>query len=391
LLSEASPARSVARDKDASRRDHGPSVGNPEGAVVDPRPMVCADPASKSLVKLLARIAPSDMSVMISGDSGTGKEVVARHIHKVSGRPGAFVVVNCSAIAEQLATGDAISLHRSPGTAGTIRSDRWFEDARHGTLFLDEIADLPEALQNRLLRTLQEHETTGSGSHAPGPNDVRLIAATKVDLSEAVSAGHFRLELFYRLNVGQIKLLPLRERRIDVAALAQHFLGLYGKRLNLPPARLGEDAIAELTEYPWPGNVRELENVIHFALLVAPGQELHSEHLRLGGIRAITRAPVLAECIESEAIPEALSKLLVRIFREPGGRRLNDLEKQVVAEAFKFTGENQVRTAALLGISRNVVRALLRKHGLFVSRRRTLRNGPRSQRVPAMSGSTRRR
>jgi len=379
------------RDKDASCRDQGLSVGSPDAPLVDPRPMVCADPASKSLLKLLARIAPCDMSVMISGDSGTGKEVVARHIHKVSGRTGAFVVVNCSAIAEQLATGEAIALHRSAaGPAGTIRSDRWFEDARHGTLFLDEIADLPEALQNRLLRTLQEHEVTGAGSHAPGPNDVRLIAATKVDLSDAVSAGHFRLELFYRLNVGQIKLLPLRERRVDVAALAQHFVGLYGKRLNLPLARLGEDAIAQLSEYPWPGNVRELENVIHFALLVAPEQELHSEHLRLGGIRAITQAPALTECIESDAIPEALSRLLVRIFREPGGRRLNDLEKQVIAEAFKFTGENQVRTAALLGISRNVVRALLRKHGLFVSQRRTPRNGPRSQRAPAMSGSARR-
>jgi DNA-binding NtrC family response regulator len=381
----------MARDKDASCRDQGPSVGNPDVPLVDPRPMVCADPASKSLVKLLARIAPCEMSVMISGDSGTGKEVVARHIHKVSGRTGAFVVVNCSAIAEQLAIGEVLSLYKAQGTAGTVRSERWFEDARHGTLFLDEIADLPEALQNRLLRTLQEHEATGAGSHTPGPNDVRLIAATKVDLSDAVSAGHFRLELFYRLNVGQIKLLPLRERRVDVAALAQHFVGLYGKRLNLPLARLGEDAIAQLSEYPWPGNVRELENVIHFALLVAPEQELHSEHLRLGGIRAVTQTPVPAECIESDAIPEALSRLLVRIFREPGGRRLNDLEKQVIAEAFKFTGENQVRTAALLGISRNVVRALLRKHGLFVSQRRTLRNGPRAQRVPAISGATRRR
>jgi DNA-binding NtrC family response regulator len=206
-------------------------------------------------------------------------------------------------------------------------------------------------------------------------------------LSEAVSAGHFRLELFYRLNVGRIKLLPLRQRRIDVAALARHFLGLYGKRLNLPPPQLGEEVIATLTEYPWPGNVRELENVIHFALLVAPEQELRSEDLKLGGMQAVTQPAAPTEWVESEEVPVALSRLLVRRFREPGGRLLSDLENQIVAEAFKFAGENQVRTAALLGISRNVLRTLLRKHGLFMSRHRKARGG-RSLRVPAMSGST---
>jgi DNA-binding NtrC family response regulator len=363
---------------------------DPVVPAVDPRPMVCADPASKSLVKLLSRIASCDMSVMISGDSGTGKEVVARHIHKVSGRPGAFVVVNCSAIAEQLATSEDLSLHKSARTSGAVRCDRWFEDARHGTLFLDEIADLPATLQSQLLRTLQEHEATRGVSDAPGPNDVRLITATRVDLSEAVSAGHFRLELFYRLNVGQIKLLPLRQRRIDVAALAQHFLDLYGKRLNLLPPRLSEDAIATLTEYPWPGNVRELENVIHFALLVAPEQELCREHLKLGGMQAETQTAVPTEWIESDAVPEALSSLLVRMFREPHARLLSDLERQIIAEAFKFASENQVRTAALLGISRNVLRTLLRKHGLFMSRSGKPR-GARSLRVPALSGATRRR
>jgi len=382
----------MAREPDEFCKDHRPSIGNPDVPTADPRPMVCADPASKSLVKLLSRIAPCDMSVMISGDPGTGKEVVARHIHKVSGRPGTFVVVNCSAIAEQLVTSEDLPPHKSARPSGNVQTDRWFEDAGHGTLFLDEIADLPTPLQNRLLRTLQEHEATHAGSQAPGPNDVRLIAATNVDLSEAVSAGHFRLELFYRLNVGQIKLLPLRQRRIDIPALAHHFLGLHGKRLKLPPPRLGEDAIAALTEYPWPGNVRELENVIHFALLVASGQELHSEHLKLGGLQAVSQTTGPAEWIESDELPGALGKLLVRMFREPGARLLDDLERQVVAEALKFTGENQVRTAALLGISRNVVRTLLRKHGLLISRRaNSRRGGARSPRVPTKSGSTRAR
>jgi DNA-binding NtrC family response regulator len=336
--------------------------------------MVFADPASRSLVKLLTRIAPSDVPVMISGESGTGKEVVARHIHTTSGRTGAFVVMNCSAIADQLA-GESFVSGASQGAHGVIRSERWFESASHGTLFLDEIADLPATVQSQLLRVLQEHEAARAGSPDPGTNDVRLIAATKVDLSEAVSAGHFRLELFYRLNVGQVGLLPLRQRRSDVAALAHHFLGLYGKRLKLPLPRLSQDAIVTLTQYSWPGNVRELENVIRFALLVAPDQELRTEHLKLGGVPAIPQPAGPPERLESDEPPTTLSRLLVEMFQAPGERLLNDLENKVVAEAFEFAGRNQVRTAALLGVSRNILRTLLRKHGLLVIRRRKARGG----------------
>jgi DNA-binding NtrC family response regulator len=171
----------------------------------------------------------------------------------------------------------------------------------------------------------------------------------------------------------------LRERRSDVAALAHHFLGLYGKRLQLPLPRLGQDAIATLTQYSWPGNVRELENVIRFALLVAPDQELRSEHLKLGGVPAIPQAGGPPERLESDEPPTTLSRLLVEMFQAPGGRLLNDLESKVVAEAFEFTGRNQVRTAALLGISRNVLRTLLRKHGLLIIRRKKPRGGTASK------------
>ena len=214
--STAPPRRPIARDRHSSARGYEPPVGNTNAAPDESRPLVFADPASQSLVRLLTRIAPSDVPVMISGESGTGKKVVARHIHTTSGRTGAFVVVNCSAIADELA-GESLVPVASQTAAGVIRGEHWFESARHGTLFLDEIAALPATLQSQLLRVLQEHEAARAGVRDPGANDVRLIAATKVDLSEAVSAGHFRLELFYRLNVGQVGLLPLRERR-DVAA-----------------------------------------------------------------------------------------------------------------------------------------------------------------------------
>jgi DNA-binding NtrC family response regulator len=340
------------------------------------RPMVFADPVSQSLVKLLARIAPSDVPVMISGESGTGKEVVARHIHRASGRTGAFVVVNCSAIADQSATSESFSSNAPRGAAGgIINSEHWFESARQGTLLLDEIADLPATLQGQLLSVLQEHEAARAASHDPAAIEVRLIATTKVDLSAAVSAGHFRLELFYRLNVGQVGLLPLRQRRSDVEALAQHFLRLYGKRLNLPLPLLSQEALATLTQYPWPGNIRELENVIRFALLVTPDQELRTEHLKLAYVPAVAQTVAPMERPESDEPLTTLSRLLVQMFHAPGEQLLSDLESQVVAEAFEFTGRNQVRTATLLGISRNVLRTLLRKHGLQVFRRRKSRGG----------------
>jgi DNA-binding NtrC family response regulator len=342
----------------------------------DPTTMVFADPTSQAMAKLLARIGPSDVPVLISGDVGTGKGAVARHIHDVSGRSGKFVCVNCSAFAEQLEESE-------------VRGERWFESARDGTLFLDEVADLPASLQSQLLGLLQDQEASRAGSRDPEPAEVRLVAATSVDLGETVTAGHFRLELFYRLNVGKVRLLPLRERRGDVAALAAHFLRTYGRRLNLQQPLLSQEAMSVLTQHSWPGNIRELENVIRFALLVSPDREVGADHLKLSGAPAMTRVlgaahaslaeqdPPTAQAPASQEIPEStassLGRLLAVMFQTPGNRLLSDLENQIVAEAFRFTGRNQVRTATLLGISRNVLRSLLRKHGLLIIRRRKRR------------------
>lgn len=248
-------------------------------------------------------------------------------------------------------------------------------------LFLDEIAALPSNLQGELLHLLQQQEVSDTTTRDPESGEVRLVTTTRVDLREAVAAGHFRVELFHRLNVGQVRLLPLRQRCGDVPALAAHFSRLYAERMNLPPPRLAEQALQALAQYSWPGNVRELENVIRFALLVAPGQELRVEHLKLGGapVGAVPDPPIQTPAVESDTAdgsePPAysLNQILAPLFQRPGTRLLDDLEQQIVTEAFRFTNRNQVHTAALLGISRNVLRTLLRKHDLLVVRQRKTR------------------
>jgi len=327
---------------------------------------------------MLARVAPSDVPIVISGEAGTGKGALARQIHTISARPGAFVCVNCSAVAARVGEGGP----NAPATP--VSSEQWFEAAQQGTLFLDEVAALPVGLQGQLLRVLKDREA----GRAPQQADVRLVAATTVDLSEAISAGRFRLDLFYRLNVAKVRLLPLRQRRGDVAALAAHFLALHAARLNFPPPTLGQQILEALTRHSWPGNIRELENVIRFALLVAPETELRVEHLKLedtlGYRYAAEATPVAPPQPPAEtgsmSSQQGLSQWLAPLFAAPGQRLLRDLEKQIVGEAFRFTGRNQVQTAALLGISRNVLRTLLKKHGLFVVRSRSGRGSTRRRR-----------
>lgn len=357
--------RPVAQGRLKPVQEQAASAGDVQELSCGQETLVFSDPASRALVELLARIAPSDFPVLIRGETGTGKGLVARYVHEASGRTGPFLAVNCSAIAEASQGGPyAALIGMGDGGSG---STRWFEAASRGTLFLDEIGDLPLDLQAKLLCALQDRECKRAGVQVSGATDVRLVAATRLDLDDAVAAGRFRLDLLYRLNTAQVALLPLRERMDDVAALADYFIRLYAQGLNVATPALSADARVALTHYSWPGNVRELENVIRFALLVAPTQELRREHLRLvGAPRETQQKHTGGGHEESEELPgQSLSGLLAQLFRAPGRRLLERLEGQVVGEAFLFTGRNQVRTAALLGISRNVLRTLLKKHGLY--------------------------
>jgi DNA-binding NtrC family response regulator len=329
-----------------------------------PASLVFVDPASQAILNLLERVAPSEVPVMVTGETGTGKELIARHIHEVSARKGPFLAVNCGAIAPELAESELFGHEAGAFTGAKTRREGWFEAANGGTLFLDEIGDLPLPMQSKLLRVLQEREVVRIGSRKAMPVDVRLITATNIDLHAAVAASHFRLDLYYRLNVAHVRLPPLRERKGDIVALAQHFLSFYSERLKLPLPMLSEAAVATLNRYSWPGNIRELENVVHFALLVASDEIIRPENLKLShdpsfgtelnGKREHGKAPL-------ERVTDALLELMT----DAEADLYEKLERCIVDTSFRQSGSNQVRAAALLGISRNVYRTLLKRHGFL--------------------------
>ncbi len=341
--------------------------------------LVFSDPVSALLLDYIERIAPSEAPVLIGGETGTGKEVVARHIHRLSGRKGPFLAVNCGAISDQLAESELFGHEAGSFTGATGRREGWFEAANGGTLFLDEIGDLPLSLQVKLLRVLQEHEVVRIGSRKSIPVDIRLIAATNVDLDYAVAAGHFRRDLLYRINIAHVELPPLRERPGDILPLAEYFLRVYTERMGCRKPEISFDTRELMRHYSWPGNIRELENVIHFALLVSEKEAIEPQHIKIAGGRsplsrsswqnsAASRPPVGQD--HDDTPWDVLARQLRQLFQitEDGGGRspiFDQFENLIVNEAFRYKHHNQVHTAALLGISRNVLRTLLKRHGLL--------------------------
>lgn len=243
--------------------------------------LVFVDPRSRQLREELQQLAPRSVAVLIRGETGSGKELLARHIHRASDRTGLFVSVNCGAISPTYA--DAELFGYTAGAHGGSISSRagWFGSANGGTLYLDEIGDLPLAIQSQLLAALENHEVTRVGAQQPSPVDVRLVAATSIDLSQAVAVGKFNQRLYDYLSEGRLELPALRERIGDILSLAEYFLGIYSQRLDLPVPLISDAAQLALEAHSWPGNTRELENVIHFALLVSSGDEILPEHLNL--------------------------------------------------------------------------------------------------------------
>jgi DNA-binding NtrC family response regulator len=302
--------------------------------------------------------------VLISGETGTGKELVAQHIHQLSGRKGPFLAVNCGAISDQLAESELFGHEPGSFTGAVGRREGWFEAAHGGTLFLDEVGDLPLGMQVKLLRVLQEREIVRIGSRTPIPVDVRVVAATSVDLDHAVSVGQFRRDLFYRLNTARARIPALRERPADVLPLAEHFLRAYCKRMNRPAVTLSVTAVSTLLAHSWPGNIRELENLIQFALVMSSGPEIQPEHLKVREW-STPDAPVTAAVQASSDPLDVIASQLRRAFLNPTDTLYDDLERLIVTETYQHCGSNQVQSAALLGISRNVLRTLLKRHGLL--------------------------
>lgn len=327
--------------------------------------LVFEDPVSRRLLEQIERIAPSDATVLIIGETGTGKELVARHIHALSKRSkNIFGALNCAALSENLIESELFGHEKGAFTGALTSKDGWFETANKGSLFLDEVGDLPFGMQAKLLRVLQEREVVKVGSRQPVPVDVRIIAATNVNLEQAVAASHFRADLYYRFNVATIQLSPLRERLGDILPLARHFLKIYGDRLGYGEIKLSPATELTLLNYDWPGNIRELENAVHRALLVCPGNRLRPEDFKLSGVRISEQGP----SVSTSSLEHALQRLC-----EQGPPKLFEIiEETVIRAAFEFCEENQVQTARLLDISRNVLRHKLGLYGMLPNAQKKL-------------------
>ena len=278
--------------------------------------------AMKAVRLAIQQVARTDSTVLILGETGTGKELVARAIHQLSPRrEHLLVAVNCAALAPGVIASELFGHEQGAFTGATKRRLGRFELAHRGTVFLDEVGELPLEMQVILLRVLQERAIERVGGHEPIAVDVRVLAATHQDLAAALSEGRFRADLFFRLNVFPIRVPPLRERREDIPDLVRHFLHRFSRRLNRPVAQVSPAALRLLTEYHWPGNVRELENLVERAMIVATGDTLEVDPNWLrpepAGALANGDQPGLAE-LERRAILDALERCHGKIYG-PGG------------------------------------------------------------------------
>lgn len=255
--------------------------------------VVALDPASRNLFSIAGRVARTDATVLLTGESGVGKEVVARFIHARSARAeGPFVAINCAAIPETLLEATLFGYEKGAFTGANQPQAGKFEQAQQGTLLLDEVTEMPLSLQAKLLRVLQEREVERVGGKKPVALDIRIIATSNRDMAEAVKRGAFREDLYYRLNIFPLLIPALRQRAEDIVPLARHFIAELGSSLGRHGMVLSWMAEQALSAYHWPGNVRELENVIQRALILAPEIEIGPEHLNLSAVPAMTAAGI---------------------------------------------------------------------------------------------------
>jgi DNA-binding NtrC family response regulator len=304
--------------------------------------LVGESPAMRQLAQLVTSVARSPLTVLVTGESGTGKELVARALHgQGARRQGPFVPVNVAAIAETLIESDLFGHEKGAFTGATARKVGRFELAQGGTLFLDEIASLRVDLQAKILRVLQEREIERVGGTRRIPIDVRVVAASNTDLRRAVRAGTFREDLFYRLNVVEIAVPPLRDRRQDIPLLVDHFIRKYDRRFHRRVERMSPQALEVLLGHRWPGNVRELQNLVERCVALVDGPTIEVEHLPLD---------LVLPADGGVAGEDALGPL--RQARE-------QFERQVVLRVLARVGGNQTQAARILGLHRNSLRAKL--------------------------------
>src|SRR5579871_1432357 len=322
----------------------------------DHRPMVARDPVMQDLIKLADQVAPSEASILITGESGVGKEVMARYVHRKSNRAKKPLIrVNCAAIPETLLESELFGHEKGAFTGAVARRVGKFEEANGGTLLLDEISEMDVRLQAKLLRAIQERMIDRVGGTRPVPIDIRIIATSNRNLAEAVREGAFREDLLFRLNVVNLKIPPLRERPADVLELAEYFVKKYAAANGAPARPLAQEARRTLSINTWPGNVRELENTMHRAVLMASGDEIGPEAiLAPDGVRLDQQrsAPSVAH---AALAAEQVSRALV-------GRTVAEVERDLILDTLRHCLGNRTHAANVLGISIRTLRNKLNEY-----------------------------
>jgi len=339
------------RDRPAAKA-HEPEAPEPASSYRTPT-LVGQSPVMRKLFSVIERVAPTEASVLITGATGTGKELAARAIHNMSPRSdAAFVDINCSAIPETLIEAELFGHQRGTFTGAHENRSGLFEKASGGTLFLDEVDALNLSAQAKLLRVLQERTVRRIGARANIAIDVRIISATNCNLAEAVASGRFRPDLYYRLRVLPLHLPELCTRTGDVTLLVEHFLRTKSERQGRRSVpRFTPEAMRTLNEYPWPGNVRELENVIEYALALGNGEELDINDLPL----ELSESHVQSNADDFRELLQAYMNDAVP---------LAEIEKRYILSVLQQFGGNQVRAAAALGIDRSKLYRRLRQYGV---------------------------
>jgi DNA-binding NtrC family response regulator len=338
----------VAAEKRLTRETKRPAaqpgaVRSLNGKMANPFPVIADDPSMRDVIQFVDAIADSEATILLTGESGVGKEVVARHIHHRSGRrDGPFIAVNCAALPDTLLESELFGYEKGAFTGAVQARPGKFELANGGTILLDEISEMPKALQAKLLRVLQEHVIDPIGARRPTEIDIRVIATSNRDMGQSVAEGEFRQDLFYRLNVIGVEIPPLRQRPRDVAPLARFFARKHAMRNRREVPAVGDDVVQHLQAQPWPGNVRELENFIERAVLLTRGKEMRMEDLHLGALSPVLRfEPVI-----------------------PGQSTLAEMERQMIVQTLQETGGNRTRAAEILGVSVRTVRNKINEYGL---------------------------
>jgi two-component system response regulator FlrC len=324
----------------------------------DDRPLVARDPAMQAVTALADQVAGSEASILITGESGVGKEVMARYLHRKSKRAERpFISVNCAAIPENLLESELFGHEKGAFTGALARRIGKFEEADGGTLLLDEISEMDVRLQAKLLRALQEREIDRVGGSKPVKVNIRIIATSNRDLTQAVREGAFREDLLYRLNVVNLRLPALRERPGDILALAEHFVKKYAAANGMPERVLSAEARRRLAGHRWPGNVRELENAMHRAVLLAVGPEIDEGAIRLpdGQLMAMGDAGAMIAGRAAQAASMAVGASFV-------GQTVAQVEQVLIIDTLSHCFGNRTHAANILGISIRTLRNKLKEY-----------------------------